>query len=455
MNQMASQLGIQRSVTMDLAQAAATTKLSALPESVVEVARQCLLDWLCVTIAAEQEPLVCILSETVAEEGGRPVATIVGRSQKVTPRQAALVNGSASHALDYDDVNVNMLGHPTVSVLPAVLALAEARGASGSDFVVAFVAGYETAARLGDMVRPGHYARGFHVTGTVGAVAAAAGAARLLGLDSEQTAMAIGIAVTQAAGLKGMFGTMCKPLHAGKANENGVLAAELAARGFESRSNAVEGKEGFAATMSSTFDPGRPSPHGNYFLVENLFKYHACCYQTHAAIDAVASLRATHGFGGDDVERIELRHDAGADTVCNIAEPKSGLEAKFSLRMAAAMAVAGVDTSKPSNFSDILVADRNMIDLRDRVSVSFEQNWPVTRSEATIFLKDGRRLYAELDSGIPSTDLAAQRARLLAKFRSLTSSALDGGKADWLADLALNVDRLDRMDDITALFSMH
>ena len=161
----------------------------------------------------------------------------------------------SAHALDYDDVNLAMPGHPSVAILPGLLALAEQRHSSGRDVITAFVAGYETACRIGSALQPGHYNLGFHATGTVGCFGAAAACARLLGLDAEATAQALGIAGTQAAGLKSQFGTMCKPFHAGKASQNGLLAARLAARGFSSRPDLVECEQGFALTHGPDFSP--------------------------------------------------------------------------------------------------------------------------------------------------------------------------------------------------------
>src|SRR5208283_3122995 len=170
--------------------------------------------------------------------------SVIGHSIRVPALSAALVNSAAAHALDYDDVNMAMPGHPSVAILPGLLALAELHHSSGREVVAAFVAGYETACHIGMVLSPGHYNLGFHSTGTVGALGAAAACARLLGLDAETTATALGIAGTQAAGLKSQFGTMCKPFHAGKAAQNGLLAARLAARGFTSRTDIVECVQG-------------------------------------------------------------------------------------------------------------------------------------------------------------------------------------------------------------------
>ena len=231
--------------TRALAVKNAAWTFDAVPADARKLVRHCLLDWISVTLAGAQEPVTHMLAEEAREQGGFPQATVVGHGFAASSRQAALINGAASHALDFDDVNMSFTGHPSVVLVPALLALAEARGASGAAFMTAFVAGYETLCRIGAAVSPGHYALGFHSTGTIGTFGAAAACARLLQLDADDTADALGIAATQAAGLKAMFGSMCKPLHAGKASADGMMAAQLAARGFTGRSDAIEALQGF------------------------------------------------------------------------------------------------------------------------------------------------------------------------------------------------------------------
>src|SRR6185437_6393991 len=184
---------------------------------------------------------------------------------------------------------------------------AEERGATGRDLIAAFIAGYETACRTGMAIRPGHYGRGFHATGTVGAFGGAAACARLLGLDAEATGRALGIAGTLSAGLKSQFGTMCKPFHAGKAAQNGLLAARLAARGFSSRPDLIECEQGFAATHAPEFRPERAlaEPKRGFHIYNNLFKYHAACYMTHAPIECGRQLRA-QGVAPDQIAAIKL-----------------------------------------------------------------------------------------------------------------------------------------------------
>src|SRR5256886_3163403 len=187
-------------------------------------------------------------------------------------------------------------------------------------------------------LRPGHYDRGFHATGTVGCLGAAAACARLLGLDAEATALALGIAGTQAAGLKSQFGTMCKPFHAGKASQNGLLAARLAARGFTSRPDLLECEQGFALTHGPDFRPeaALAAPAGGFYIFGNLFKYHAACYLTHGPIEAARAAREQHNIRPEQVAGIRLRLDKSCERGCNIPAPTDRPEAKFSLRQTVA-----------------------------------------------------------------------------------------------------------------------
>ena len=280
-------------LTRTLAERASAVSYNALPDDVRALARQCVLDYYGVALAGADDPLVTILLDELTEAGGNPQASLIGHAARLPMLSAALVNGAIGHALDYDDVNLAMPGHPSVAILPGLLALAETRRSSGRDVIAAFVAGYETACRIGSALRPGHYDLGFHATGTVGCFGAAAACARLLGLDAEATARALGIAGTQAAGLKSQFGTMCKPFHAGKASHNGLLAARLAARGFSSRPDMVECEQGFALTHGPDFRPERAlaDPPGGFHILANLFKYHAACYLTHGPIETARAVR--------------------------------------------------------------------------------------------------------------------------------------------------------------------
>jgi len=406
--------------TLELAERIVRTRYAGLSAATRTVASQALLDFLGVTLAGASEPLTRILLEQAEAEGGRPQATVIGNALRTSVRQAALINGAAGHAHDYDDVHDAMTGHPTVPVAPAVLALGEHLGASGSEIIAAFCAGVDTECILGRYAGPSHYARGWHATGTLGTFGAAAASARLLGLDVERTAAALGIAGTQAAGLKSQFGTMCKPLHAGHAAATGVEAALLAARGFESRLDILETAQGFMATQSEA--PSLERFHQALAVADHVpdicFKYHAACYLTHSAIEAARTLRAQHDLAPGDVSAVEIWVNAGHFGVCNILEPGTGLEAKFSLRLTVALALAGDDTASIELFSDAVTARPDLVALRDRVAVRAHER-ARAETRVTVRTSSGREFSTEANVAIPLTDLDLQWQRLAGKFQSL------------------------------------
>jgi 2-methylcitrate dehydratase PrpD len=440
-------------VTQRLAEACRAISYEGLPPPVVFLAKQCVLDWLGVTLAGSGEPLAAMLRETALEDGGNPQASLIGAGGRVTASQAALVNGAASHALDFDDVHTGMSGHPSVPVLPALLALAEWKGRSGRDVIAAFVAGFEMECRVGALVMPGHYALGFHATGTLGAFGAATACAHLLRLDQGEFAYALGIAGAQAAGLKSMFGTMCKPLHAGKAAANGLLAATLAVRGFTSVPDVLETAQGFAATQTPEAFPGRALDGlgSDHAIRGVLFKYHAACYGTHETIEGVLRIKRARPISPDDVAAIELVVPRGNLAMCNIPEPVTGLEGKFSLRFTAALALADGDTSEQA-YTDDRVRDPRLVALRDRVAVAgADPADPQRGTRLTVRLKTGEELHEQVDLTVPAADLDLQWERLVAKFRSLAGPVAGPQRAEAMIDA---VSRLDSLPSIGPLIEL-
>jgi len=249
-----------------------------------------------------------------------------------------------------------------------------------------------------------------------------------------------------------MFGTMCKPLHAGSAAENGLMAALLASRGFDSRKDALECEQGFADTQSdgANVQAALRAPRSGYYLRDNLFKFHAACYLTHSAIECCSRLRREAGFRPSDVKEVVVQVDSGVGGVCNLQSPGSGLEAKFSLRLTSAFALAGIDTASIGSYCPENCTDPQLVSLRDKVRVEFQSGWPATRTAVAIELQDGRRLRAEHDSGIPAADLELQGSRLVSKFHSLVDPLLPCGTPDGIVTLAKDLQNLASLDSVIA-----
>jgi 2-methylcitrate dehydratase PrpD len=439
--------------TSDIAARTAALRYEDLPPDVVEWARQTLLDWLGVALAGSREELARILRDEAAAQGGHPVATIIGGDFKTGTQQAALVNGATAHALDYDDAHFLATVHSGVAAISGMLALAEQRGASGRDFIAALAAGFEAIGATAAFVGEKHYRLGFHSTGTIGSFGSAASCANLLRLDADTTAIAFGLAAAQAAGIRAMFGTMTKPFHAGKAAQNGLIAADLAARGFTSNPRALETELGFAATHSPDFDPARPfpAPPLGWYLRYNIFKFHAACFLTHAPIECALELRGRDGVTAKALASARLRIRTDARDVCGIVAPRSGLEAKFSLGQCLASVFAGLDSAALDTYSDARVRDPTLIALRDKIAIDYSPDMPRGGAELEVVTNDGRRLTARFQSGEPVTDLARQRARVENKFRRLAEPILGERRAAQLGALALKVETLRSMRELTEL----
>jgi len=399
----------------------------SLPPEVVTVAKTCVLDWLGCALAGSSEPLTDILITEAANHGP---ASLVGRNQSTSVHWAALVNGAAGHALDFDDTHLVMSGHPTVPVLPGVLALAESHSASGAALLTAFVAGVETECRLGPLIGLGHYAAGFHSTATLGTFGAAAACAHLLGLDESQWLHAFGIAGIEAAGLKSVFGTMSKPFQAGKASANGLLAAILASRGFTSAADILEAAQGFSATHAGAGDANVLDRYAGRFLIrDTVFKHHASCYLTHSAMEAALSLRDRMKFRADDAEAVRVIVPPGSLAVCNITEPQTGLEGKFSLRATVAMALCGDDTADPGAFTDERMRDPALVSVRNRVEVVPSEE--MIGSQARVEIRRGGSWSngETVDVGRPADDVDKQWARITEKYIRLAAPVLGAERA--------------------------
>ncbi len=393
--------------TRALVDSVRSLRYEEISEEAREVGRQCLLDFLGCALGGAREQPVEILVATVVRPERSTEAALVGRPERASRLTAALVNGTAGHALDFDDTHTRMNGHPSAPVLPALLALGEAEDADGRRVLAALVAGVELECRLGALLGGRHYEVGFHATGTIGTFGAAAASAHLLDLDEDAWLRAIGLAGTEAAGLKSAFGTMAKPLHAGR----------------------LEGLS------------------GRFLIRETLFKYHAACYLTHAAIEAAQRLREAHAVDPQAIEAVAVTVAPSLLGVCNIAEPRTGLEGKFSLRATTALALLGEDTGAVATYSDAKMAETSVVRLRDRVRVEVDRAFSPTRARVTV-VAGGRRLEEEADTGVPASDLAAQRRRLRAKFDALAGSVLGPRQVGDLAEMALGVDRLPSLRDL-------
>ena len=432
---------------------------SAPPAPARAAAARAVLDTIGVTIAGASEPAARIVQQTLGSASDGACA-VIGTGRRLGPADAALANGTAAHALDYDDMCFVSLAHPSAPLVPAALAAAELAGASGAALLDAYVVGFEIEARLGRTMNPRHYQRGWHCTSTLGSIGTAAAASRLLGLSAEATSHALAIAASKASGLKENFGTMVKPLHAGLAARNGVLAAQLAGHGMTASPLALDGPQGFLHAMDSE-RPGLANEiadlGGRWEIVDTgiTVKLYPSCAGTHPPLDATLDLRAQHGFTASNIERVEVAVDRITPTVLIYDRPSSALEAKFSMPFCAAAAIVhgrvGIDTFEAASLVDAAVAS-----LMERVTMRHDPTLdgigpPLTQARVTITLGDGRTLSARADGARGYPERPASNEELGAKFLACATRTIPAGAANDALTLLRRIESLDDVRTLTRL----
>ena len=387
-----------------------------------EVMRLSTADWLACGIAGRHEPVAQSVRALVESEGGQGQATLFG-SGRAPARAAALLNGAASHALDYDDTHFAHIGHPSVAVLPAALAVGEMQGARLSGVIDAALVGCEASIRFGVLFGRAHYQAGFHQTATAGAFGATVAAARLLDLSPDATRHALSLVTTRASGLKSQFGTMGKPFNAGIAASNGVEAALLAQAGFTSASQALDGVNGFLATHHCD---GMAEQQADPWMLSISHKFHACCHGLHATLEALATLPRTDPLAIDAIEVVT--HPRWL-TVCHIPEPQTGLQLKFSYRAIVAAALLGHDTARLDTYTDALCHDADLVALRDKVEVRADETLAETAAVVRIETPGGIfEAHHDLDAPM---SVESRKARLAGKVAALVGE--DVADAIWQA----------------------
>ena len=439
-----------------------STPYDALPPDVVQHAKRTLLDYLGVALAGAAMPMARIVADYYLDLGGREQASLLLDERCLPAVNAATVNGVFGHALDMDDGHRAAAGHPGVATLPAALAAAELRGASGRELLRAIVFGYEVFVRLGARLNPEHLRRGFHTTATVAPFAAATAAGLLLGLYRDGLVRALGLAGPQGAGLMEVFhdGAMAKPFQTARAGAAGLLAAELASRGAAGPRTILEGEKGFLQAMAGDADPAALADGlGDNWAIRGVyFKEHAACRHTHAAVDAARALRDEHDLRPEQVERVVVRTYSVADRLCGTTVlPAGPSEAKFSLPYTVACGLT-YGHARQSCFAPDLVADPDLRALAGRVRVEIdpdlEAQFPRRRPTALVVATtDGRTLRADVPFARGEPELPLTDDDLVAKFLDNARPALSDAAATAVVDLVHSLDRRQTCTDLFDLLS--
>jgi len=445
-------------LTEEVARFVAKTRYTDIPPEVIRLAQGFILDGLGVMLAGATEEGSRILHAYIRQLEGKSEATVVGAGFTAPVPKAALANGASGHAMDYDDTQLStskegvygLLTHPTIPVLSAALAIGEKLKVSGKDLLLAYVLGVEVECRIADAINPRHYQSGFHSTATIGGLGAAMAAGRLLGLNEGELERSLGLAASMASGLRENFGTMTKPLHAGRAAENGVTAAQLSERGFTSAHNILEAKRGFFQAMAGGYDEakisgrlGRP-----YFIQEPgiSIKPYPSGSLSHPAQDLILEMVRKNDLHTEEIEAIKVGTNSNVPNALIYQMPKTALEGKFSIPFCMAIAVlerkAGI-----AQFKDRKVRDPKVVELMRRVTLEVDPElealgYDQVRSRIRIRLKDGRTLEgkAEVAKGHPLNPMS--REEIGEKFRDCAHLVLSRKDAEEAIELVANLERM-------------
>jgi len=398
-------------------------------DAVEHEAHRTFYNWLGCAIGAAQHEAADAAVAAVQLLQPAAQASVLGRSERVDMASAALVNGITSHTFDFDDTHLKTIIHPAGPVASAVLALAEQRGSSGRDVLDALVLGIDVACRIGNVMYPDHYDRGWHITGSTGMLGAAAGCARLLKLNEQQTTMALGIAASQPVGLREQFGTMTKPFHPGGAARAGLMSALLASQGFTASPRALEAPRGFVQVASDkrAWHEVTDELAQRFEISFNSYKPFACGIVIHPSIDACVQLR-DKGVRPEQVERIELRVHSLVLELTGKKEPKDGLQGKFSVYHGCAVGLM-FGRAAEEEFSDAVVTHPDVVALRNRVQATVDDSIDEAAVHVVAVLRDGQRIEVRVEHAIGSLQNPLTDAQLEAKFGSLVAPVLGEAKA--------------------------
>ncbi len=445
-------------IALALAERISAMRYQDLPADALHWAKVAIIDTIGCALAGANEPATGIAEKVAATYGGSGPALLWGTQRRASALDAAIINGTAAHALDYDDVNNTIGGHPSAPLLPAIVALGEMLGASGEDILLAYITGFETQARIGAAVNVYHYRKGWHPTATLGVFGAAGACARLLNLDAPRTATALAIAASLSSGIKANFGTMTKPLHAGHCSRNGLYAALMAKEGFTAADDALEHAQGFFELFNGAghYDAQRALQNWANpldVLAPGIgLKQYPCCASTHSAIDATLILRERHGLTPQQVQTIETVTHVPALVHTNRPDPKTALDAKFSVQYCVARALMhGAVTFE--HFDDSALMQPDVRALLKRVVAHAHAAAPNSMAEhyqgvVNITTTRGETFSARVDQPLRGPQNLAPPDRLEAKFKDCAARAL---RPETVAGLYQQLHTLETLGDVCTL----
>ncbi|MGZ5685001.1 MAG: MmgE/PrpD family protein [Usitatibacter sp.] len=438
-------------ITQILAKFVATHPSRGWSDAVDHEAHRTFLNWVgCAVGAAKHESAEAALG-AVRTLQPAPQASVLGRDDRVDMASAALVNGITSHTFDFDDTHLKTIIHPAGPVASALLALAEVTGASGRDVIDALVIGIDVSCRMGNCIYPEHYDRGWHITGSTGMLGAAAGCARLMGLDETRTAMALGIAASQPIGMREQFGTMTKPFHPGAAARAGLTSALFASHGFTASPKALEAPRGYAQVVSTKYDWNEITDElGQRFEISfNTYKPFACGIVIHPTIDAATQLRVK-GVKAAEVARVELRVNPLVLELTGKKEPRDGLQGKFSVYHGFAAGLI-FGRAGEAEYADEIVRREDVTALRRKVVATVDDSIGEAAAEVTAVLEDGRRVRVFVEHAIGSLEKPMSDKDLESKFHLLADPVIGEARAAKLIEACWQLGSAGNVRSLTEL----
>lgn len=433
--------------TLRLAQFAADTPAAQIPDAVLHQGKRCVINMVAVAMHATQDPALQMVLEVFRAEGAAKRASVIGGGLRTSLQNAAFANGLLAHLDDYDDTFFPTVLHPSAPTIPVALALAEHGHRSGLDFLVASLLGLEATCRVALAIQNMRHSAVWHMTGTAGVFGGAAAAGRLLGMNAAQMAVTLGLAGTQASGLRETFGTMTKAFHPARAAQSGLFAALLVQQGFTSASTILEGRHGFAAAFApndTDFNAITDGLGEQWQVMNNAPKPYASAILSHPLVDAMLGLRRRPGVGPERITRIHVRVNPLAIKLESRPEPATGLEGRLSFQHA--MTAALVDGAcLPGQFTDERVHDPVVAGLRSRIEVEGDAAVAQDQCEVTLTLADGSVESTRVAHATGSPDNPVTDAQLDAKFLGLAGSVLPKARARRLLDTLWALERVEDM----------
>jgi 2-methylcitrate dehydratase PrpD len=420
-------------VTTFLAEWVAHLSPEAVPASVRKEAIRSLVNWVGVTVGGSQQDAVALTVKTLAAFPSKAGVSLFARREKLDPLRAALVSGISSHVLDFDDTDLRTIIHPAATVAASLFALCQVRRMTGAEFLHAFILGVEIECRIGRSIYPSHYDMGWHITATCGAFGAAVACGKAMKLDPHQLEMALGIAATEASGLKINFGSMSKSFGVGRGAENGLFAAMLAANGFTSAERSLEGKDGYfqAASLQRDFNALTEGLGQHFEISYNTYKPFACGIVIHPAIDAILQIRAGHSIKPSDVRNIVVRANPLVLSLTGKKEPRTGLEGKFSVYHSVAVALVR-GYAGPAEYSTEAVKDPQVARIRELIKVIPDASIRSDEAYVTVATNDQRSVEIHVEHALGSLERPLTDTELDTKYRELTKDILPQPKLEEL-----------------------